>query len=135
MEPDEEDFATLVLGELTTDHHLLLLNCGHPAPLLIGPDSVQQLRLEKCSPPIGLAPQARPLRAGTRTRANDCSCTRTVSSKRASETAPSTSMRRPPRWAPAHSTTPSIACGRTSFASSAGRLDDDTTMLLAQLTD
>jgi serine phosphatase RsbU (regulator of sigma subunit) len=62
VEPDEEDFATLVLGELTTDHQLLLLNCGHPVPLLIGPDSVQQLRLEKFSPPIGLSPQARPLR-------------------------------------------------------------------------
>lgn len=61
IEPDDEDFATVVLAELTADHQLLLLNCGHPPPLLICDGVVTALEPPRHSPPIGLRPEANPL--------------------------------------------------------------------------
>lgn len=56
--PDDEDFATAVMIELTDEGDLTVVNCGHPAPLLVaGGDEVIELRPPQPAPPIGLGPE------------------------------------------------------------------------------
>jgi serine phosphatase RsbU (regulator of sigma subunit) len=134
VDPGEEDFATLVLGELTTERHMLLLNCGHPPPLLIRPNAVEQLHPPKFSPPIGLGPQARPLRRELGTGERLLLYTDGLIEARVGN-----------RTFDLNATAAQMGTGALSHAVDrlrtdlvrflGGRLDDDTTLLLAELTE
>src|SRR5690606_38185267 len=51
-----EQFVTAVLAEVTHDDEITILNCGHPAPLLLTADGgVEFVEPEEPSPPLGLA--------------------------------------------------------------------------------
>ncbi|MEU5593044.1 PP2C family protein-serine/threonine phosphatase [Streptomyces sp. NPDC020298] len=50
-----ERFVTAVFAELPTDgHHVRVVNCGHPPPLLIRPDDVLELDRGRSAPPLNL---------------------------------------------------------------------------------
>jgi serine phosphatase RsbU (regulator of sigma subunit) len=74
MRPSEEDFATVVLVELSADGSIEILSCGHPAPCLVGGTTdrptVRRLDPPHPRPPIGFDPSPSPtldcLRAGER---------------------------------------------------------------------
>lgn len=57
FEPDDEDFATAVLVELNPTGELTVVNCGHPAPLVVGQRGVRDVRPLSRTPPIGLGAQ------------------------------------------------------------------------------
>ncbi len=50
-----ERFVTAVFAEIAEDEKIVrIVNCGHPPPLLIGPDGVTELEPTDPSPPINL---------------------------------------------------------------------------------
>ena len=52
----EEQFVTALFAEIPMDGgRLQLLNCGHPAPLLLGTSRPRFIEPEKCSLPLGLS--------------------------------------------------------------------------------
>jgi serine phosphatase RsbU (regulator of sigma subunit) len=52
----EEEFVTVVLAEISADgRHLGIVNCGHPAPLLIRDGQVTAVAPAEASLPLGLA--------------------------------------------------------------------------------
>jgi len=70
FEPSDEDFATAVLVELTVGGELTVVNCGHPAPLVIGPNEVEEIRPPSYALPLGLGARPTPthLRLGPEDR-------------------------------------------------------------------
>jgi serine phosphatase RsbU (regulator of sigma subunit) len=53
----DEDFVTAVLAEFHDDHTLVLVNCGHHAPLLVTEgDGSHVLATGEPEPPLGLGP-------------------------------------------------------------------------------
>jgi hypothetical protein len=74
MRPGDEDFATVVLVELSATGGLEVLSCGHPAPRVVGGTrarpTVRRLDPPVARPPIGFDPSPTPtidcLRAGER---------------------------------------------------------------------
>ncbi|GHD97025.1 PP2C family protein-serine/threonine phosphatase [Streptomyces naganishii] len=51
-----ERFVTAVFAEIPDGEHVVrLVNCGHPPPLLLGPDRVVELHATSPSPPVNLA--------------------------------------------------------------------------------
>ena len=59
--PGEEDFATAIVLDVTDGGDLLIVNCGHPPPLLLREDGPTPLSPPRLSPPIGLAPEPVPV--------------------------------------------------------------------------
>ncbi len=51
---DSEDFVTAVLAQLDPNGGLVLVNAGHPAPLLVRDGSARFLQSMEPSPPLGL---------------------------------------------------------------------------------
>lgn len=50
-----ERFVTAVFAEVRADDHVVrVVNCGHPPPLLIGPDGVRELNRGPSAPPLNL---------------------------------------------------------------------------------
>ncbi|MCX5263054.1 PP2C family protein-serine/threonine phosphatase [Streptomyces sp. NBC_00199] len=50
-----ERFVTAVFAEVRPDDHVVrVVNCGHPPPLLIGPDGVRELDRGPSAPPLNL---------------------------------------------------------------------------------
>jgi phosphoserine phosphatase RsbU/P len=58
----QEDFVTAVLVQVATDGRAVVLNCGHPAPLLVRAGRATELDPPESSPPLGLAARPEPLR-------------------------------------------------------------------------
>jgi serine phosphatase RsbU (regulator of sigma subunit) len=51
----DEEFVTAVLAEVRTDGHVTLVNCGHPAPLVVGPRGpVSPAEPPDVAPPLGM---------------------------------------------------------------------------------
>ncbi|MFJ8625470.1 PP2C family protein-serine/threonine phosphatase [Kitasatospora sp. NPDC093550] len=50
----EEEFVTLVLIGVAPDGSAEIVNCGHPAPLLLRGDQVRPLELDETVPPLGV---------------------------------------------------------------------------------
>jgi hypothetical protein len=59
--PGEEDFATVIVLDASDSGDLLLVNCGHPPPLLLRASGPTPLTPPRLSPPIGLAPEPVPV--------------------------------------------------------------------------
>jgi len=59
--PGEEDFATAVVIDASDSGDLLIVNCGHPPPLLLRESGPTPLSPPRLSPPIGLAPEPVPV--------------------------------------------------------------------------
>jgi serine phosphatase RsbU (regulator of sigma subunit) len=57
-----EDFVTVVVVQVATDGSAVVLNCGHPAPLLVRAGRVVGLDPPEPAPPLGLSPRPEPLR-------------------------------------------------------------------------
>ena len=66
-----EDFVTAVVVQVATDGSAVVLNCGHPAPLLVRPGRAgraggagwaTELDPPEPSPPLGLGARPEPLR-------------------------------------------------------------------------
>ena len=57
-----EDFVTAVLVQVDTDGNAIVLNCGHPAPLLVRGGRATELDPPEPAPPLGLGPRPEPLR-------------------------------------------------------------------------
>jgi serine phosphatase RsbU (regulator of sigma subunit) len=57
-----EDFVTAVMVQVTTDGSAIVLNCGHPAPLLVRAGQATELDPPEPAPPLGLDPRPEPLR-------------------------------------------------------------------------
>jgi serine phosphatase RsbU (regulator of sigma subunit) len=57
FDPDDEDFATIVLIELTPDGELTVLNCGHPPPMLVHDGQLEAIVPPAYTPPLGLGPR------------------------------------------------------------------------------
>jgi sigma-B regulation protein RsbU (phosphoserine phosphatase) len=57
-----EDFVTAVLVQILTDGSAIVLNCGHPAPLLVHAGRATELDPPEPAPPLGLGPRPEPLR-------------------------------------------------------------------------
>lgn len=60
-EIDPEDFVTAVLVQLTADGSAVVVNCGHPAPLLVRAGHATELDPPAPAAPLGLAPRPEPL--------------------------------------------------------------------------
>jgi sigma-B regulation protein RsbU (phosphoserine phosphatase) len=61
-EIDPEDFVTAALIQIATDGHAVVVNCGHPAPLLIRAGHASELAPPEPASPLGLDPHPLPLR-------------------------------------------------------------------------
>jgi serine phosphatase RsbU (regulator of sigma subunit) len=59
-----EDFVTAVAVQVATDGSAVVLNCGHPAPLLVRAGRATELDPPEPSPPLGLGARPEPLRLG-----------------------------------------------------------------------
>ena len=57
-----EDFVTAVLVQVDTDGSAIVVNCGHPAPLLVRGGRATELDPPEPAPPLGLGPRPEPLR-------------------------------------------------------------------------
>ena len=57
-----EDFVTAVLVQVDTDGNAIVVNCGHPAPLLVRGGRATELGPPEPAPPLGLGPRPEPLR-------------------------------------------------------------------------
>jgi sigma-B regulation protein RsbU (phosphoserine phosphatase) len=57
-----EDFVTAVVVQVVTDGNAIVLNCGHPAPLLVRAGQATELDPPEPAPPLGLGPRPEPLR-------------------------------------------------------------------------
>jgi sigma-B regulation protein RsbU (phosphoserine phosphatase) len=57
-----EDFVTAVVVQVATDGSAIVLNCGHPAPLLVRGGRTTALDPPEPAPPLGLGPRPEPLR-------------------------------------------------------------------------
>jgi phosphoserine phosphatase RsbU/P len=57
-----EDFVTAVLVQVLDDGSAIVLNCGHPAPLLVRGGQATELDPPESAPPLGLGPRPEPLR-------------------------------------------------------------------------
>ena len=57
-----EDFVTAVLVQVLDDGSAIVLNCGHPAPLLVRAGRATELDPPEPAPPLGLGPRPEPLR-------------------------------------------------------------------------
>jgi serine phosphatase RsbU (regulator of sigma subunit) len=57
-----EDFVTAVLVQVLGDGSAIVLNCGHPAPLLVRAGRATELDPPEPAPPLGLGPRPEPLR-------------------------------------------------------------------------
>jgi serine phosphatase RsbU (regulator of sigma subunit) len=59
-----EDFVTAVVVQVATDGSAIVLNCGHPAPLLVRAGRATELDPPEPAPPLGLGlgPRPEPLR-------------------------------------------------------------------------
>jgi phosphoserine phosphatase RsbU/P len=57
-----EDFVTAVLVQVVTDGSAIVVNCGHPAPLLVRAGRAIELDPPEPAPPLGLGPRPEPLR-------------------------------------------------------------------------
>ncbi len=55
---DSGKFVTAVFAELSPDGALDVVNCGHPAPLCVGPDSAYLLEPSQRTTPLGIEPSA-----------------------------------------------------------------------------
>jgi sigma-B regulation protein RsbU (phosphoserine phosphatase) len=60
----EEDFVTVVVAEFAADGAVSLVNCGHPAPLLVHHDGMQPLAPASATTPLGLEPVVAVQRVG-----------------------------------------------------------------------
>lgn len=54
---DEEDFVTAVVAEFPPDGGVLLVNCGHHAPLRLRGREAEVLEPSATTPPLGLSPE------------------------------------------------------------------------------
>jgi hypothetical protein len=57
-----EDFVTAVLVQVLGDGSAMVVNCGHPAPLLVRAGQATELDPPEPAPPLGLGPRPEPLR-------------------------------------------------------------------------
>jgi len=57
-----EDFVTAVVVQVAGDGSAVVVNCGHPAPLLVRAGRVVGLDPPEPAPPLGLGPRPEPLR-------------------------------------------------------------------------
>jgi sigma-B regulation protein RsbU (phosphoserine phosphatase) len=57
-----EDFVTAVLVQVLDDGSAMVVNCGHPAPLLVRAGQATELDPPEPAPPLGLGPRPEPLR-------------------------------------------------------------------------
>jgi sigma-B regulation protein RsbU (phosphoserine phosphatase) len=60
-----EDFVTAVVVQVATDGSAIVLNCGHPSPLLVRPGHARratELNPPEPAPPLGLGSRPEPLR-------------------------------------------------------------------------
>jgi serine phosphatase RsbU (regulator of sigma subunit) len=57
-----EDFVTAVAVQVLGDGSAIVLNCGHPAPLLVRAGRATELDPPEPAPPLGLSPHPEPLR-------------------------------------------------------------------------
>ena len=57
-----EDFVTAVLVQVLGDGSAIVVNCGHPAPLLVRAGQAIELDPPEPAPPLGLGPRPEPLR-------------------------------------------------------------------------
>jgi phosphoserine phosphatase RsbU/P len=57
-----EDFVTAVVVQVAADGSAIVLNCGHPAPLLVRAGRATELDPPEPAPPLGLGPRPEPLR-------------------------------------------------------------------------
>ncbi len=57
-----EDFVTAVVVQVVTDGSAIVLNCGHPAPLLVRAGRATELDPPEPAPPLGLGSRPEPLR-------------------------------------------------------------------------
>jgi phosphoserine phosphatase RsbU/P len=57
-----EDFVTAVLVQVAIDGNAIVVNCGHPAPLLVRAGRATELDPPEPAPPLGLGPRPAPLR-------------------------------------------------------------------------
>jgi phosphoserine phosphatase RsbU/P len=57
-----EDFVTAVLVQVLSDGSAIVVNCGHPAPLLVRGGRATELDPPEPAPPLGLGPRPEPLR-------------------------------------------------------------------------
>jgi hypothetical protein len=57
-----EDFVTAVLVQVLGDGSAVVVNCGHPAPLLVRAGQATALDPPEPAPPLGLGPRPEPLR-------------------------------------------------------------------------
>jgi phosphoserine phosphatase RsbU/P len=57
-----EDFVTAVLVQVLGDGSAIVVNCGHPAPLLVRAGQAIELDPPEPAPPLGLGPCPEPLR-------------------------------------------------------------------------
>jgi len=60
FEPSDEDFATAILIEVSHAGDLTVVNCGHPAPLLVSGVDVKQIDPPTPALPMGLGSLPRP---------------------------------------------------------------------------
>jgi phosphoserine phosphatase RsbU/P len=56
-----EDFVTAVLVQVLDDGSAIVVNCGHPAPLLVRGGRATELNPPEPAPPLGLGPRPEPL--------------------------------------------------------------------------
>ena len=56
-----EDFVTAVLVQVLGDGSAIVVNCGHPAPLLVRGGRATELDPPEPAPPLGLGPRPEPL--------------------------------------------------------------------------
>ena len=57
-----EDFVTAVVVQVAGDGSAVVVNCGHPAPLLVRGGRATELDPPEPAPPLGLGPRPEPLR-------------------------------------------------------------------------
>jgi phosphoserine phosphatase RsbU/P len=57
-----EDFVTAVMVQVLTDGSAIVVNCGHPPPLLVRAGHTTQLDPPEAAPPLGLGSGPEPLR-------------------------------------------------------------------------
>jgi len=57
-----EDFVTAVVVQVAGDGSAVVVNCGHPAPLLVRAGRATELDPPEPAPPLGLGPRPEPLR-------------------------------------------------------------------------
>ena len=57
-----EDFVTAVAVQVLGDGSAIVVNCGHPAPLLVRGGQATELDPPEPAPPLGLSPRPEPLR-------------------------------------------------------------------------